>query len=240
MKILTFNIKMRPIPFQRNKDRGNQISNLISAKHFDILCLQEHFTSKYKFLTGSFDMDLNTFLPELECVYSPMTSSRLTFCDSGLAIYTRFEVLHTLFYPFSKSKFIDRVAEKGVLYAKLRLSPTTMESVHVFNTHTQSGNRKSERKVRASQIEELYSFIHDITKNDNYKIIIAGDFNEDVSTEIRPEFRAYENCPRTGKTFKNERLDFIIIQHHTRTRCKRVSLETFNNLSDHLGVSITI
>ena len=144
---------MRPLPFQHNKDRGYKLSKSIVDKQYNILCFQEHFTSKYSLLTGAFDMDMANFLPGYECVYSPMTSKMFTFCDSGLAIYTKYTVLKTLFCPFTNSKYTDRVAEKGVLYAKLRVSST--ECIHVFNTHTQSGNRKSEQKVRLSQIEEL-------------------------------------------------------------------------------------
>jgi len=242
MHILSYNIRMVPIPFLNNGTRKKAIEKCLSKSNFDIICIQENFIQKYWFLPGQRPHEMDTFLKDYNCVYSPMMDLSTKVMNSGLCIYTKYEVLQSRFHPFSKSMNMDRFASKGVLYAKLE------NGLHVFNTHLQAGKSNAAFTIRRNQLQELCEFITECTCNDKLPIVVAGDFNQFTYSTDLPVIR--DQCSRssTGPTYKEQTLDFIFSLHTFGTvKIKKSKRHPFRSkllqgkmASDHRGVSLHI
>jgi len=97
--------------------------------------------------------------------------------DGGLIILSKYPIIECSAMTYSLSSGTDRLASKGVLYARIQLSPSAADYIHVFNTHLQSHDYSNSR---LAQIGELIDFISEIIKSDKdyiRPILIAGDFN---------------------------------------------------------------
>lgn len=92
------------------------------------------------------------------------------------------------FRAFNYSVLSDSLANKGVLYTKIRIRNSY---VNIFNTHLQASYFDSEVvqwnssvKTRMDQIDEIRDFIIEISERDmNIKdniFLILGDFNCDA------------------------------------------------------------
>lgn len=104
--------------------------------------------------------------------------------DSGLIILSKYPIIECSAMTYSSSSGSDRLANKGVVYARIQVSPSEGDYMHVFNTHIQAHDYA---ETRLAQISELMDFISEIIKSDKdyiRPILIAGDFN--VSAE-KPE-----------------------------------------------------
>jgi hypothetical protein len=116
--------------------------------------------------------------------------------DGGLIIFSKYPIIKSSAFVFSESAifFGDYMANKGVIYARIDITPEDSEKkfhIHVFNTHTQSGD---EAPIREVQFEEFKKFIKNCTEDDGYPIVLMGDFNvedgTDEYTKMNAEFAA--------------------------------------------------
>jgi hypothetical protein len=101
--------------------------------------------------------------------------------DSGLIILSRYPIIEGSAMTYSSSSGSDRLANKGAVYARIQISSSEGDYIHVFNTHIQAHDYS---ETRLAQISELMDFISEIIKSDKdhiRPILIAGDFN--VSAE---------------------------------------------------------
>lgn len=97
--------------------------------------------------------------------------------DGGLVILSRYPIIAGSSLTYEKSSGSDRLASKGVIYARIQIGPSSDDYIHVFNTHMQAHDYG---ETRLEQIKELITFIQEIVQSDNGKIhpiIVAGDFN---------------------------------------------------------------
>jgi hypothetical protein len=97
--------------------------------------------------------------------------------DSGLIILSKYPIIESSAMTYSSSSSSDRLANKGVLYARIQVSSSEGDYIHVFNTHIQSHDYS---ETRLAQISELMDFISGIIKSDKDNIrpiLIIGDFN---------------------------------------------------------------
>lgn len=97
--------------------------------------------------------------------------------DGGLIILSKYPIVECSAMTYSSSSGTDRLANKGVVYARIQISLSTDDYIHVFNTHIQSHDYSDSRLL---QIAELMDFISEIVKSDKkyiHPILIAGDFN---------------------------------------------------------------
>jgi endonuclease/exonuclease/phosphatase family metal-dependent hydrolase len=105
--------------------------------------------------------------------------------DGGLVIFSKYPIIKSSAFVFSESAIIfsDKMANKGVLYACIDITPEGSAKkfhIHVFNTHTQAGD---EPVIRETQFEEFKKFIENCTEDDGYPIILLGDFNVEDGTD---------------------------------------------------------
>ena len=89
--------------------------------------------------------------------------------DSGLMILSRFHVIAASAFSFSQMEGSDRLANKGVLYARIKTGPGENDYIHFFTTHLQSHDYP---EARLSNLKELLSFVSNI---------IAGDLKQNKS-----------------------------------------------------------
>ena len=58
--------------------------------------------------------------------------------DSGLLILSEFPIIAASAFSFSEAQGWDRIANKGVVYARIKIGPADDDYIHFFNTHFQS------------------------------------------------------------------------------------------------------
>ncbi|GLE11830.1 hypothetical protein PINS_up024530 [Pythium insidiosum] len=98
--------------------------------------------------------------------------------DGGLLILSRYPIVERGQHIYSTGAGADGICAKGVLYARVQLSPDLSDSLHVFTTHTQAGDRLPDYLIRAGQLQELRSFIARTIRDDPHApVLITGDFN---------------------------------------------------------------
>jgi len=105
--------------------------------------------------------------------------------DGGLLLLSRFKIIEDDFLVYCKGVNSDRLAAKGVLYAKVSI-PFGSEGqyivFHLFTTHMQASyatnhSNNPNNLVRERQILMLRDFIVSKIEGDGFPIILMGDFN---------------------------------------------------------------
>ncbi|KAJ0398326.1 hypothetical protein ATCC90586_001782 [Pythium insidiosum] len=152
---------------------------LRKIRDFDIVILQEMFeigSRQRRFVRAASELG---FRYHAGSVWPMMTDRYLI--DGGLLILSRYPIVERGQHIYSKGAGADGICAKGVLYARVQLSPDLSDSLHVFTTHTQAGDRLPEYRIRAAQLQELRAFIARTTQDDPHApVLITGDFNLDA------------------------------------------------------------
>lgn len=101
--------------------------------------------------------------------------------DGGLLILSRYPIISTASLRYNESAGADGICAKGVLYAQVQLTSGSEGTMHVFTTHTQSGEFHPETTIRENQITAMASFIStQIRRHSTAPVLIGGDFNLDA------------------------------------------------------------
>ena len=189
LRVLSFNAFCRP-PGIKNKENDWKSERLdYMATHemhnFDIVGMQELF--------GTFSSRRGAFLKACATaghgwyVTSPKPSWKFLI-DGGLAITSKYEIVEAVWHPFAPGMHSDRLAEKGVLYAKIAVNAASNVYLHVFNAHTQSSYNdpvgSKSWKVRERQTNAMLEFIQEMTTEDTYPLLLMGDLNIDARKEM--------------------------------------------------------
>jgi exonuclease III len=138
--------------------------------------------------------------------------------DSGLIILSRYPIIEGSAMTYSSSSGSDRLANKGAVYARIQISSSEGDYIHVFNTHIQAHDYS---ETRLAQISELMDFISEIIKSDKdhiRPILIAGDFN--VSAEKPDNWMELADIspPKTEDPIDVEQLNKEIIEYKEFSR----------------------
>jgi hypothetical protein len=107
--------------------------------------------------------------------------------DSGLLILSRFPIIAAGAFSFSDAQGSDRLANKGVVYARIKIGPSNDDYIHFFNTHLQSHGYG---ETRFKNLSEFLMFVSNVIADDLtgestegtqsrgiHPIIMVGDFN---------------------------------------------------------------
>jgi exonuclease III len=127
--------------------------------------------------------------------------------DSGLIILSKYPIIECSAMTYSKNSGTDKLANKGVLYARIQIGSSKEDYIHIFNTHIQSHDYS---ETRLAQIGELMDFISEIIKSDKdyiRPILVSGDFN--VTAEKPDNWMALAdvNPPETENANNSDYLD---------------------------------
>ena len=133
--------------------------------------------------------------------------------DSGLIILSKYPIIEGSAMTYSSSSGSDRLANKGVVYARIQISSSEGDYIHVFNTHIQAHDYG---ETRLAQISELSDFIYEIIKSDKdyiRPILIVGDFN--VAAEKPDNWIELADIipPETEDPISAEHLDNALIKY---------------------------
>jgi endonuclease/exonuclease/phosphatase family metal-dependent hydrolase len=178
VSILTYNIWGIPIWLPRVglSNRFDKISKKLANDDFDIVCLQECFSKRFR----------NKVLKELSGSYyhsEYYKCNRKTFlgivtdCHGGLMTFSKFPIVFEHFYPFPLTKDMDkteRIGRKGFLVTKV--INQKRDTVCIINTHLYAGKTEKSEKFREVQIAFMDSILN-VKKYYDYKCVLAGDIN---------------------------------------------------------------
>jgi hypothetical protein len=107
--------------------------------------------------------------------------------DSGLLILSRFPIIAAGAFSFSDAQGSDKLANKGVVYARIKIGPSNDDYIHFFNTHLQSHGYG---ETRFKNLSEILMFVSNVVTGDLagegtkgtqargiHPVIMVGDFN---------------------------------------------------------------
>jgi len=154
---------------------------------YDVLALQEVWDPRYKTLER-FAAQNNIHVVGSSAP-APTSYFSLRLFGGGLMIMSKHPIVDTREVMFDQGSHSDKFVTKGVLYAKIKVGSSF---VHIFNTHLQASygyefdfNNNPFTAIRHRQLKKLAEFVKQVTSNDNYPIMLAGDFN--VNARAAPD-----------------------------------------------------
>jgi len=151
---------------------------------YDVIALQEVWDPRYR------SLERFARLNNLHVVGSSAPSSfsylSLRIFGGGLMILSKYPIVDTQEIVFDKGSHSDRFVTKGVLYAKIQVGSSY---VHVFNTHLQASYghefdfvNNPYATIRQKQLKKLAEFVERVASNDQYPVMLVGDFNVNART----------------------------------------------------------
>eukprot|EP01017_Pseudomicrothorax_dubius_P025445 TRINITY_DN2751_c0_g1_i2.p1 TRINITY_DN2751_c0_g1~~TRINITY_DN2751_c0_g1_i2.p1 ORF type:complete len:244 (+),score=35.90 TRINITY_DN2751_c0_g1_i2:61-792(+) len=188
IKILTYNIFIRPPPIKNNADdfKDERLILFFEKMHsYHVICLQEMFGfmshRKSRLINHAFKSGFKYW------VASPKPSFfSKALIDGGLLILSRFPIVSSRFQEFPFGIFTDALSLKGILYAEILIPGA--DPLHIFTSHTQASyfydGPQILRMSYYTRLEQLFicrEFIEKCLRK-NMKslketVIITGDFN---------------------------------------------------------------
>lgn len=242
LTIVNFNIQNKVINKNYNGGKNaKQFANFINKQKPDIICLQE--------LTNACENKLKTFIPNYhftgENRFNNKSIWHSHFGEKNVII-TNLNVIKTKTHSLSKK--LNKIGKRSLLSIFPRIATVTIISkanqyFTVINTHLDHLTNIG-RKTQLIYLKQI------IELNNNYPIILTGDFNLNTENENFQDFVKYmenQNCkliPNKEDTFKpskkNHKLktpDHIFIP-------KDFIIENIdiidNNFSDHKLIKVKI
>jgi len=162
IKVLTYNIFLRPPPVKNNESdwkdaRVVEFSKIIND--FDIILLQEMFggfTSRKQEIIKLANLSGLFYFTDSP---SPSFFSKC-IVDGGLLTLSRFPIIEYQFRPFNYSVLSDALAQKGVLYTKIKIKDSYLIviNVHFQASYMNSSDYQAVRKFNKKFYENLYRF----------------------------------------------------------------------------------
>eukprot|EP00644_Phytophthora_capsici_P012239 jgi/Phyca11/18595/fgenesh1_pg.PHYCAscaffold_38_\ len=217
LAVLSMNIFCRPEGihsgqwFKKGDYKDLRVALLLrKMAKFDVVILQEMFEAgprQKRFVRDAYAMG---FRYHCGSVWPRLLDSRLI--DGGLLILSRYPIVERDQLAYSQGSGSDGICSKGVLYARIQLSPDLSDSLHVFTTHTQAGDKQKEYAIRLAQLQEMHRFIARTIRDDpGVPVLITGDFNLDARHNLVHDTqtgRAMSTRCRESKVYQQLVADF--------------------------------
>ena len=126
-------------------------------------------------------------------------SSSIIKQDSGLLILSKFPIIAAGAFSFSDAEGTDRLANKGVVYARIKIGPSSDDYIHFFNTHLQSHGYS---ETRFKNLKELMVFVSNIVADDLCDTEGVANQNE-KNVSKGPESKSDESAAGDGQVNQN-------------------------------------
>jgi len=243
IKMLSFNID--DLACHRHKYPSNRVTEIIDflkSTKADIICLQEVWGEPMKQEIS------DAFLANNFYVALPSWQKKYYFGEnSGLMVLSKYPIISQTFVPFTNSRGICRLANKGVQYCHIRIpntDPKTSFELNIANTHLQTSlvefNKRLDYQDAAKQ--QLRTIISECPYE---SCILVGDLNitrEQMDDFIKNEQNIDYFGPNEKNTYPNydDRLDYFLkiekLNTLTKTVAERNSVRTGIDLSDHYPI----
>ena len=216
LKILSYNVFLRPqgiishfnINGDFKKSRLLTLANVI--ENYDIVLLQEIFDINLFISKKTKLIKLAEKLGFKYNIYSNSLSIKPV--DSGLLILSKLPIVDSDSVIYDSCFSYDMLSNKGILYAKVLLPNN--HHLHIFNTHTQSGDDKNKHETKMKQLDFLVNYINSKVPTDE-SILIGGDLNLDSIHNIEYQDNSY----KLKKTIEsNSYKDFIKLLNNQDSR----------------------
>ena len=165
VRVLLFNVWQLPswLTDNRSPERATSLSPHLDE--YDIVVLNEAFVNKDRLLSRT-NFPVKHHL-ERECC---------SVFDSGLLILSRYPVEAVEREHFRCRTNWDKYAAKGILLCRIRMPDGT--ALNVVGTHMQAYNRPIDQRARASQAEQVATFIRrHCPSRESDNILFLGDLN---------------------------------------------------------------
>ncbi|ETM51614.1 hypothetical protein L914_04590 [Phytophthora nicotianae] len=209
---------------------------------FDVVILQEMFEAgprQRRFVREAYAMG---FRYHCGSVWPRLLDSRLI--DGGLLILSRYPIVERDQLAYSQGSGSDGICAKGVLYARIQLSPDLSDSLHVFTTHTQAGDNYKDYSIRLAQLQEMHRFIARTIRDDpGVPVLITGDFNLDARHDLVHDSQtglAISTRCRESKVYQQLVADFERVVREARLNFAREAGKTVDadNTADPLIIDL--
>lgn len=238
--IINFNIQNKVINKNYNdKNQAKMLASIINKQKPDIICIQE--------LTDTYENKLQTFMPNYHFTgKNRFKNKSIWYSHFGEknAIITSLNTIKTKTYSLSKN--LNKIGKRSFLSIFPRIATVTIVSKEnqkftVINTHLDHLTNIC-RKKQLTYLKKV------IELNNDYPIILTGDFNLNTENKIFKDFVKYmqtKKCklvPINETTFKPHKSSLKTPDHIFIP--KNFNLENINviddNYSDHKLVKIQI
>ncbi|TDH71841.1 hypothetical protein CCR75_005246 [Bremia lactucae] len=211
LAVLSLNIFCRPEGihsgqwFHAGDNKDLRVALLLrKMANFDVVILQEMFEAGLRHSRFIREARAIGFHYHCGSIWPRFFDTRLI--DGGLLILSRYPIVKRDQFVFSQGSGSDGICAKGVLYARIQLSPAVSDFFHVFTTHTQAGDNRNEYTIRLTQLEEMHRFIATTIQSDpQVPILITGDFNLDARHDLVHDYesgRAMSTRCRESKVYQ--------------------------------------
>lgn len=249
LRLLTLNTWGLPAPLGKKIAlRAQAITAAI--QDYDLVLLQEVFHAQL------FQNLQKSGFPH---VYRHHNPGRLRQ-GSGLMLLSRFPLQNLHFTPFKTAIWPDRLAHKGLLWARVELGA---HSLLLGNTHFQSGEHPAAAEVRQTDnLKVLQSALEQLEPKPDESILLGGDLNllpdseahrilceelgfQDLYAQFHPQEPGYTVHADDNPLAKErcQRIDYLLLQSPAVPvkvlNCERQFTTPHNGLwiSDHFGLS---
>lgn len=185
IKVLSYNVRMFNLyNWYDDPLAGNKIFQYIKNEDADIICLQEYYSDSKKI---NYQDSIISSQRSLNYIISSGHDNKY----SGNAIFSR--------HPIVKSGFVNiGTAKQKCIYADIKIDDDTIRvySVHLASLHLDKtdyetleniDNKKPDEKMLGIALKMINAYktraretehIKDFLVDDNYNIIVCGDFND--------------------------------------------------------------
>ena len=244
LRILSYNIYgLNPI-LTKDKSSERIKSIFLESEKYDIIFFQENWY--YQTLITEILNDHKVIIAQKTNFIrkkNPKRSSGL-----NLAVLNNINIDYFEENLFSEcngylSSYNDCLASKGFIYS---LISKDSYKINLYVTHLDAGNGSEDILARDIQLKELSEHINNI--NNNYAIIVSGDFNIDYyqSIEIIDQFTKKNNLNILrwdNITNTDEMIDYVFYrsgENHKMTMLDYKINKVLYNKSDHLPIEFII
>jgi endonuclease/exonuclease/phosphatase family metal-dependent hydrolase len=262
LKILSWNIQMLPLALKKigQFERADYIAEQLNESDYDVIVFQEAFDDKVR-------QKLSEYLQHCYPYQVGPANEKGFFLrtNSGVCIVSKYPLKHIGEVQYENCNGVDCFSRKGALMVEIEKEG---KLVQLIGTHLQSGDGKTNSKVRVKQYRQLEDELLSRYNKEGIPQIICGDFNtkkngdgyyetmlstlmvDDGSLEGKQQF-TYDGSLNDMIKDKSEvsLLDYIFLRNnnvHYQSVVRTVKSftanwhETKRDLSDHFALEITL